>query len=78
MSEADGEVRACPECDKAGITPRQGWSRLQVGEEKYRCRKCGHRFDEPKVREPKDSSHPGGLQKKLLEMDPDDLAGGTA
>lgn len=75
----DDLVRACPACDRASqITSWQGHGHRAHGEERYRCVRCGERFDEPVIRERKNSPGRSGLVAKLEKMDPDDLGGGVA
>lgn len=76
--ESGDTVRACPECDRAGgVTPRQGWSHRQEGDERYRCAHCGARFPEPTIRESRGTSGftDHSYVAKLQEIDPDDLGG---
>lgn len=60
-------VEACPECDRTSV------ARRQTKRPTFRCKKCGHRFDEPVEREAR-GPHTTALQAKALEtMTPEDL-----
>jgi len=66
----------CPECDNGNITRQPNKPTGNNDKRKWLCRVCGHRFDDPTYREPKnDTENHGrsGLSKKLLDMDPEDL-----
>lgn len=61
-----GDVRACPECDETAVSPRH-----TAPGKRYRCDDCGHRFDEPVVRESRGNHTKGGstLVSRLLQKD---------
>ncbi|MFB6196403.1 MAG: hypothetical protein ABEI80_09535 [Haloplanus sp.] len=70
-----GCVRACPECDDARIRRRNPEcpDSTANGDEQYRCRACGARFDEPITRERRGEARRSGLAKTLSETDPNGL-----
>jgi|GEM_PF-6371709 len=53
QAESTRLVSACPECDFSGINQRKS----QLPE--WVCHSCGHEFDDPIYRPPKDRGHPG-------------------
>lgn len=55
-------VKACPECDQAQIRYLTQKNGLTDHDSKFECRRCGHRFDEPREREPK-SRRPTPVEK---------------
>jgi transposase-like protein len=69
-------VKACPKCDFTTIVANPGgMQRSQEPATDYRCRECGHAFDEPVEREARNNASVRGdcLAGKLDTMDPDDL-----
>lgn len=65
LHEDERLITACPECDVAHITPA-----TKHTDTKWRCKKCGHKFDEPVMRQPRSKSTLTGLPAKLEAMDP--------
>lgn len=64
----DELVQACPECDVAHITPA-----TKRTAEKWRCKGCGAKFNEPIRRRPKATSNFSGLVRLLDEMSVDEF-----
>jgi len=69
------KVTVCPECDHASMQRNSMKPRGNANTTKWRCGDCGHKTEEPVIRERKctNGSTVNGLAKKLLDMDPDDL-----
>lgn len=65
---------ACPECDAGG----HSWRRTDGS---YRCKNCGHEYDDPVERPYKVDRVPtvdrptNGLAVELDRMDPDEIGG---
>lgn len=71
----DGEVLACPECDKTPVVTNSTGGRNGGDCSKYRCPTCNAHFDEATVRE--DRGGPGirndSLAARLEDAEPGDL-----
>jgi predicted RNA-binding Zn-ribbon protein involved in translation (DUF1610 family) len=68
-------VQVCPDCGDARIRRRapDHPASTAVGDEQYRCRVCGFRFDSPAERTRAGPSGLNGLAKRLVETEEDDL-----
>lgn len=73
-------IQVCPNCDGSQIYSRSGSQMFanktnEPHSERFVCRDCDHRFDEPTEREPAPSGSNvnTGLAAKLDKMDPEDL-----
>lgn len=68
-------VLVCPDCGDARIRRRapNHPASTAVGDEQYRCRVCGFRFDSPAERARTGPSGVNGLAKRLVETEEDDL-----
>lgn len=80
VAVTDDELDVCPECDAAGIRrcyPNKPTSH-GADDSKFRCTRCGARFDTPETRPSRTSREPGvgGPHAELLsELDPSDIGG---
>jgi len=71
-------VSACPECDATDIYHRQGNGfdgRHAGGEQGWRCKSCGARFEEPHERASHADcgEHRKGLAGDLADADPSEV-----
>lgn len=77
----DDLVTACPRCDATRILSivGSGNSTDRPRDHGWRCRECGHRFDEPVHRDRRHAWSPGSsLIAELDALDPDDVGGESA
>lgn len=69
-------VEVCPACDVTMILRRKQSARAVVSDtHRYRCGRCGFRFDEPVVRERRQESNirADTLAARLEAADPDEV-----
>jgi len=71
-------LRACPECDRANPYVRRPSMQGRDHTHRYRCEACGHRFDDPKERDPEvQDCIPGDtLAAQLDAMSPEEVGRG--
>jgi len=72
----DGKAKTCPECDSADLYQRRlkkPGQTTTVGSpnDQYRCKDCGHTFDDPNTRERKHGQY--GHQAKYAHLDAEDV-----
>jgi len=72
----DGKAKSCPECDSADLYQRRlgkGGQNATVGspDDQYRCKDCGHTFDEPNARDKEHGQY--GDQAKYAHLDAEDV-----
>lgn len=63
---SSGETPACPECERHSIYRRTG-KHLGDPETKWRCLRCGHEFDRPLMKRPRQTKRPDDERSHISE-----------